>query len=145
MHKDKIEPAPCFVNEGTIFHKKDMLRALETFENLKYEYIVDGQVVQKGEGVLLKVFASRNSATLIINNCIFVNVLSFNYLNFKQLPNGQTAVELIEDSKALRIESTDEEVRPARVNKEILASVDQFDDEETFALLEEGDREADED
>ena len=138
MYKRK-ESAPCFINEGTIYHKKDMLRALETLENLKYQYVVDGSVVRQGQGALLKVFASRHSATLIINNCIFINVLSFEYLNFKSEPGAATIVELVDDGRVLRLETSTEEIRVPRANREILASVDQFDDEETFALLEEGD------
>ncbi len=142
MNKRK-DSAPCFINEGTIYHKKDMLRALETLENLKYEYVVDGKVVRRGQGALLKVFASRHSATLVINNCIFVNVLSFDYLNFKSRPGGRTVVELVDAGRTLRLETIDEEIKVPRANREILASVDQFDDEETFALLEEGDEEED--
>lgn len=142
MNKHK-DPAPCFINEGTIYHKKDMLRALETLENLKYSYVVDGKVVREGQGALLKVFASRHSATLIINNCIFVNVLSFDYLNFKSDKTGATVIDLVEDGRILRFETIEEEIKVPRSNREILASVDQFDDEETFALLEEGDEEED--
>lgn len=142
MNKRK-DSAPCFINEGTIYHKKDMLRALETLENLKYEYVVDGKTVRNGQGALLKVFASRHSATLVINNCIFVNVLSFDYLNFKSQPGGGTVVDLVDDGRTLRLETIEEEIKVPRSNREILASVDQFDDEETFALLEEGDEEED--
>src|SRR3972149_85218 len=115
-----------------------MLRALETLENLKYEYVVDGKPVRNGQGALLKVFASRHSATLIINNCIFVNVLSFDYLNFKSQPGGGTVVDLVDEGRTLRLETIEEEIKVPRSNREILASVDQFDDEETFGLIEEG-------
>lgn len=133
--------APCIINEGTIFNKKDMLRALETFENINYEYIVDGQVVAGGTGELVKVFASKNSATMIINNCVFINVLSFNYLNFRTLESGHTEVELMADSRILRMNSTNNESRPSMVVKDSQPSVDQFADEETFALLEESENE----
>jgi hypothetical protein len=144
VHKRR-DAAPCFINNGTIYQKKDMLRALETLENLKYEYIVDGHAVERGQGALLKVFASRNSATLVINNCIFVNVLSFDYLHFRGTPSGATVVDLIEEGRTLRLETIDEEIKVPRSNREILASVDQYDDEETFALLEEGDNSEEED
>ena len=134
----KGQTAPCIINEGTIYHKKDMLRALETLENLSYEYVVDGRSVAGGKGVLLKVFASKNSATLVINNCVFINVLSFRYLNFKTLETGQTEIELMADSRTLRLTSMDEETKPFKAPRESLPSVDQFDDEETFALLEDG-------
>lgn len=130
--------APCFIKEGTIYHKKDMLRALETLENVEYKYIVDKQVVQEGQGAILKVFASRHSATLIINNCVFINVLSFDFLDFYSAANGSAVVELKSDASTLLLNAIDEEIKVPRSDREILASVDQFDDEETFALLEEG-------
>lgn len=139
MNRPKNEQlAPCIICEGTIYHKKDMLRALETFENLRYEYVVDGRPVAQGKGILLKVFASKNSATLIINNNIFVNVLSFRYLNFRTRSDGQTEIELMADSRNLKLISVDEDVKPFKSNRESLPTVDQFDDEETFALLEDG-------
>ena len=139
--RKRTDVAPCFINEGTIYQKKDMLRALETLENVRYDFIVEGEVVRSGKGAICKVFASRNSATLIINNCVFINVLSFDYLNFHS-EEDSTEVELIEDDRTLRLQTIDEDVKAPDTNREMLASVDQFDDEETFALLEDG--EADE-
>ena len=141
--KRRMDMAPCFIDEGTIYQKKDMLRALETLENIEYEFLIEGEVVRSGKGALCKVFASRNSATLIINNCVFVNVLSFDYLNFRS-DDKKTTVDLIEDNRILKLLTIDEEVKAPSTNREMLASVDQFDDEETFALLEDGDAEEEE-
>jgi len=138
-----MDMAPCFIDEGTIYQKKDMLRALETLENVEYEFLIEGEVVRSGKGALCKVFASRNSATLIINNCVFINVLSFDYLNFRS-DDKKTQVDLIEDNRALKLHTIDEEVKAPSANREMLASVDQFDDEETFALLEDGEAEEEE-
>lgn len=140
MRKRK-DHAPCFINEGIIYQKKDMLRALETLENLKYRYVIDDKLIKEGQGALLKVFASRHSATLIINNCVFINVLSFDYLSFTCDDQGKTVCELVEEGRVLSLEAIDEDIKVPRTDREILASVDQFDDEETFALLEEGDEE----
>ncbi len=141
--RKRTDAAPCFINEGTIYQKKDMLRALETLENVRYEFIVEGEVVRSGKGVICKVFASRNSATLVINNCVFINVLSFDYLNFLS-GEDSTEIELIEDDRTLKLFTIDEEVKAPDTNREMLASVDQFDDEETFALLEDGEAEEEE-
>ncbi len=129
--------APCIINEGTIYHKKDMLRALETFEGLDYNYIVDGKTISSGSGELVKVFASKNSATMIVNDCVFINVQSFNYLNFRELDNAETEIELIADSRSLKLKSSDRESAPRQAAKEIQPTIGQFADEETFALLEE--------
>ena len=133
--------APCIINEGTIYHKKDMLRALETFEGLDYHYIVDGKTVASGSGDLIKVFASKNSATMIVNDSVFINVLSFSYLNFKRLDDSMTEVELIAESRSLKLISIDKESSSDRITKEIQPTIGQFADEETFALLEENEAE----
>lgn len=137
MSKDKnSSAAPCIIGEGTIYQKKDMLRALETIDGVVYNYRVDGRVVSEGEGNIMKVFASKTAATLVINNCLFLNVFSFNYLNFRTLESGQTEIELIDESRLLRLIATNEELPPARIEKQAMREVDQYDDDETFALLE---------
>ncbi len=133
--------APCIINEGTIYHKKDMLRALETFESLDYHYIVDGKSVASGCGELIKVFASKNSATMIVNDSVFINVLSFSYLNFKQLDNRRTELELIAESRSLKLTSSINENPMRQIAGETQPTINQFADEETFALLEESETE----
>ena len=80
---------------------------------------------------------------MVINNCVFINVLSFDYLNF-QSEEDSTEIELIEDDRTFRLLTIDEDVKAPDTNREMLASVDQFDDEETFALLEDGETDEEE-
>ncbi len=131
--------APCIVNEGILINKKDMLRALETLESVKYTYFVDGNVIGQGEGVVVKVFSSQDTSTLVINGCLFLNILSFNYLRFYAQDNGLTTIELIEDSKILRLISIEDDVRRiTRVNREIFAG-SRYDEETPAELFDEND------
>jgi hypothetical protein len=61
-----------------------MLRVLETLENVSYRYVVEGSAVDEGLAQLVKLMADPESATLIVNGCLFLNVASFRYLDFER-------------------------------------------------------------
>lgn len=129
--------APCIVDDGILINKKDMRRALETLEAVKYSYIVDGKVISKGEGVVVKVFSSPDTSTLVVNGCLFLNTLSFNYVHFYSRENGPTTLELVEDSRVLQLIPTEEDNRKInRFNREIFAT-DRYDEETPAELFDE--------
>ncbi len=76
--------APTLIGRGTLSNFRDMLRALETIENVEYRYIVHGETVNEGTAALVKLMADPESATLVVNECLFLNVASFRYLDFEQ-------------------------------------------------------------
>lgn len=131
--------APCIVGEGTLINRKDMLRALETLESVKYTYLVDGNVISQGEGVVVKVFSSPETSTLVINGCLFLNILSFNYLRFFPHDNNLTTIELVEDSRILQLTPIEEDTRRMnRLNREIFAT-GRYDEEAPAELFDESD------
>lgn len=131
--------APCIVNEGILINKKDMLRALETLESVKYAYIVDDNVISQGEGVVVKVFSSQDTSTLVINGCLFLNIHSFNYLRFYAQDNGLTTIELVEDAKILQLISIEDDARRiSKINREIFTS-SRYDEETPAELFDESD------
>ncbi|MBE0446750.1 MAG: hypothetical protein IBX64_01325 [Actinobacteria bacterium] len=140
MHNFRHEaPAPCIVNEGTLINKKDMLRALETLESVKYTYLVDGNVINQGEGIVVKVFSSPETSTLVVNGCLFLNILSFNYLRFFPHNNNSTTIELVEDSKILQLTPIEEDDRRVnRINREIFAT-GRYGEETPAELFDESD------
>jgi len=82
---DQMRPlAPTMIGRGTLSNFRDMLRALETIENVEYRYVVHGEVVSEGSAALVKLMADPESATLVVNECLFLNVASFRYLDFEQ-------------------------------------------------------------
>lgn len=133
MHNElNKSAAPCIVTEGILFSKRDMIRALETIENVTYYDIIDNQVISKGEGVLLKVFASKENATLILNGSLFINVFSFDYLQFSPgKKKGQTTIDLVKNSRILRLIPQEEEVKGStRLSANNLCRKNGFYDEE---------------
>ena len=104
--------APIVVSEGTLYRTLDIVRALLTLDAVEYEYTVDGIDLSRGEGWLVRVFYSHESATLVVNNCLFINVRSFDYLHFKELSDGRMEVELVSDSAQLRLRTRKDPGRP---------------------------------
>jgi hypothetical protein len=108
--------APCLVDTGTIVDKRDMQRLLADLSRVRYVHIQDGQVKSEGEGCILEVFADQQSATLVANHTLYLNVYSFDYLELNCLPNQQACFDLIQEDRQLRLIplSNPLQTRPAR-------------------------------
>jgi hypothetical protein len=85
-----------------------MLRALETLENLEYRFTAHGDLVSEGRAALVKLMADSDSATLVVNGCLFLNVLSFRYLDFEPLAGDRWRFMLHGDGSALELISVPE-------------------------------------
>lgn len=139
------ELARCLIHDGTVTCPRDMVRALETIESLTYTQTVDGQVMAEGKATLVKIMAETDGSTILVNECLFLNVLSFRYLTFttEEGPDGlQSTFELVGDGMTLTLvpvedPDTPEECRmPARLldaeafGAESYVLLDDDDDEE---------------
>lgn len=100
--------APCLVGNGTLTHPRDMVRAMETVEALEYTYTVDAETISEGRGALVKIMADPESSTILVNGCLFLNVMSFTYLNFMTGDDGVTRFELHGDGVVLGISPVEE-------------------------------------
>lgn len=140
---DPMRPlAPCLIGRGTLASYRDMLRALETLENVKYRFLVHGDAMHEGEAALVKLMADAESSTLIVNGCLFLNVASFRYLDFEQDAEKAWRFILHGDGSTLELvavpESEDEgaPARPHLLSEElapdfdVLMALDEDDDEE---------------
>lgn len=132
--------APCIVSEGILLNKKDMLRALDTLENVIYYDVLDEKVISSGKGLVVKVFSSRDSSTIVLNETLFINVNSFKYLTFNIDEEGRTALELVNDSRILRLIPyyNEEQKQSNRLIQKSINNNEDFyydDEEETFASL----------
>ena len=141
---DRREPlAPCLVSKGTLTHPRDMLRALETIENLDYRYVVDGRCVEEGHTALVKLMADPESATLVVNGCLFLNVQSFRYLDFEHAGDDRWLFTLHGDGTVFELLSIPEsdsdgdgDKRPHLLSQELapdfesLIALDDEDDED---------------
>ena len=106
---------PLLVRDGTLTHPRDIVRALETVESFAYRYIVDGEEIATGRATLVRIMLDEYSATTLVNGCLFLNVASFNYLNFSTDADGQSRLMLLSDGSALEIMPVDDpEMRPGQ-------------------------------
>lgn len=130
--------APCIVTHGTLFNKRDMIRALDTLESVGYEDIVDGGILSRGKGIVVKVFASKENSTLIVNGALFINVNSFDFLDFETDDSGRCCFRLVGDARILRIvpavSDTGSHLRP---HQGILFSNDEIAEEEACMTMHE--------
>jgi hypothetical protein len=95
--------APCLVGNGTVTGARDMVRALQTLETFDFVQEVDGEVMAEGRAALVKLMADADSATILVNGCLFLNVLSFHYLTFTTDPEGRCTFRLAGDGTALTL------------------------------------------
>jgi hypothetical protein len=103
------------IRDGTLTHPRDIIRALETVESFAYRYLVDGDEIATGKATLVRIMLDDFSATTLVNGCLFLNVASFNYLNFSTDAEGQTRLSLLSDGSTLEITPVDEpDARPGQ-------------------------------
>jgi hypothetical protein len=106
------ELARCLVHNGTVTDPRDMVRALETIEGLTYTQSVDGQVMAEGKATLVKIMAEPTSATILVNECLFLNVMSFRYLTFTTHDDGSSTFDLVGDGMTLNLVPTEDPETP---------------------------------
>jgi hypothetical protein len=127
--------ASCLVHNGTATTPRDMARALETIEGLTYRQTVDGEVMAEGKATLVKIMAEPGSSTILVNECLFLNVLSFRYLTFTTDSEGACSFELVSDGMTLTLVPTPEVEGAEERVPTLLLEGDDFD-AESYALLE---------
>lgn len=134
--------APTLAGTGTLSTYPDMLRALETLESVEYLYVAHGDVVDEGAATLVKLMADPDSATLIVNGCLFLNVGSFAYLDFERAEQDRWRFTLHGDGATLTLisipETATEGASPAGPR---LLSEDESGDFESLILLDDEDDE----
>lgn len=126
--------APCFVDRGTVGTYRDMLRALETIESLEYRWQVDGEVVSEGKATLVKLMADPESATMVVNGCLFLNVASFRYLDFEPAGEERCMFRLHGDGSLLEIIALPEETEGVDRPRSLLLETGTVDFESYIAL-----------
>jgi hypothetical protein len=100
--------ASCLIHNGTVTNPRDMVRALETLETLTYTQTVDGEIMAEGKATLVKIMAEPAASTILVNQCLFINVLSFSYLTFNTADDGTCVFELNGDGMTLTMVPVDD-------------------------------------
>lgn len=137
---DQRPLAPALIGRGTLSSYRDMLRALETLENVEYRFVAHGEVVDEGSATLVKLMADPGSATLIVNGCLFLNVASYRFLDFGRNAEGRWEFVLHGDASALTLVHLPESEEPdAAERRPRLLSEEEVPDFESLILLDEED------
>lgn len=131
----------CLVHNGTVSSPRDMIRALETIEGLTYTQIVDGSTLAEGHATLVKLMVEPGAATILVNGCLFLNVLSFGHLTFETDSNGDCTFDLVGDGMRLVLVPTaDTEETAAATSPRVarLIEVESYDPD-AYAMLDDDD------
>ncbi|MCE5203628.1 MAG: hypothetical protein ABFC80_05515 [Coriobacteriales bacterium] len=102
------ELTSCLIGTGTVTDLRDMVRAMETVEGFEYSYVAEGRTIETGRATLVKIMADPESATILVNGCLFLNVASFRYLSFEALADGRTRFVLHGDGTTLEMVVTED-------------------------------------
>lgn len=129
--------APCLIGRGTLSSFRDMVRALETLETLEYRFIVHGDVVDEGQAALVKLMADAESATIVVNGCLFLNVASFRFLDFERTEEDRWRFVLQGDESRLELTTVSEPETddPLEGRRPHLLSEEEVGDFESLILL----------
>jgi len=133
--------APALIGRGTLSNYRDMLRALETLENVEYRFVAHGQVVSEGTAALVKLMADQESATLVVNGCLFLNVASYRFLDFDQDEQSRWRFVLHGDGAALTLIHVPDTSEDAEGGRPHLLSEEEVPDFESLILLDDEDDE----
>jgi hypothetical protein len=96
-------PAPCIIEQGILVNKDDIKRVLNDLGQVNYYCQLDGQCQGSGQGWILDVFSDLKQATIVMNQSLYLNVNSFDYLQLSVNDQGQTLIDLWQDSRQLRL------------------------------------------
>ncbi len=102
LPKTKI-PAPCIVHTGIIVNKLDIRRLLNDLGRVHYIYTQDSKLLSEGDGDVMEVFANPHRSTLVVNNGLYLNVDSFDYLELKQSSQQGAYFDLMQEQMCLRL------------------------------------------
>lgn len=133
--------APAFIGRGILSHQRDMLRALETLENVDYCFVAHGQVVEEGSATLVKLMADQESSTLVVNGCLFLNVASFRFLDFDRDSDDRWRFVLHGDATTLTLTHVPDPSENAEDGRPRLLLEEEASDFETLILLDDEDDE----
>ena len=96
-------PAPCIIESGILVNKEDIKRLINDLTQVRYIHDIDGIVQNQGQGWILEVFNDPSQATIVVNNSLYINIQSFDYLKLNQVSPYETYFDLIQENRTLRL------------------------------------------
>lgn len=95
---------PCLIEQGILYNYRDMIRVLRDLGHVRYQELVNGEVQTEGEGYVVSVVSSVQSATIVINKRLYLNVNGFDYLTMAtETGTKQAQLELVDTDRILRL------------------------------------------
>ncbi len=147
LSRNKNLPAPCIVDTGIVVNKQDIQRLLTDLHRVRYCYSQDGKALAQGEGCVLEVFADPQRSTLVANLTLYINVLSFDYLELQLLAEQQACFNLVQENFQLQLVPLSNPLQEQTTRSLNIAALEavvaevlsagwdvQLDDEENFSL-----------
>jgi hypothetical protein len=96
-------PAPCIIESGILVNKEDIKRLINDLTQVQYIHTFDGVIQNQGQGWILEVFNDQNQATVVINNSLYINLQSFDYLQLTQVSPQESHFDLVQDNRKLTL------------------------------------------
>ena len=96
-------PAPCIVESGILVNKEDIKRLINDLTHVRYLHTLDGKIQNQGTGWILEVFNEPTQATVVVNNSLYINIQSFDYLQIIQVSPQESHFNLVQDNRQLKL------------------------------------------
>ncbi|MBL1210310.1 hypothetical protein [Geminocystis sp. GBBB08] len=96
-------PSPCIIESGILVNKEDIKRLINDLTQVRYIHTLDGVIQNQGQGWILEVFNDPNQATVVINNSLYINLQSFDYLQLSQVSLHESHFDLVQDNRKLTL------------------------------------------
>jgi hypothetical protein len=93
---------PCIIDRGIVCQVQDIHRLLSDLTWVHYSELQDGELVTEGEGCIKQIFADAHGSTMIANRSLYINIQSFDYLEFNTV-DQESQFDLVQDNRRLRI------------------------------------------
>ena len=95
---------PCLIEQGIVYNYRDMIRVLRDLGHVRYQELVGETVRAEGEGYVVSVVSSSQSATIIINKRLYINVNGFDYLTLAtDSESRQSRLDLVDGERIIRL------------------------------------------
>lgn len=94
---------PCLIENGIVYGVKDIYRIIRDMGHVNYSEIVNSDVLTEGEGYIMSVVANQQSATVIANQRLYLNVCGFEYMRISTQEDGSVFFDLVHPYRTLRL------------------------------------------
>lgn len=104
MKNNSLQPQiPCVIENGIVYGVKDIYRIIRDIGHVKYSEIIDDEITTQGEGYIMSVVANEQSATVIANQRLYLNVCGFDYLKIMTISQEEVHFDLVHSYRTLRL------------------------------------------